>query len=446
MADGTNGVTRRDFLAKTATVVAAASVMSRYARGQDGLPANEKLNLAGIGVGGMGFHDLRNFAGLGHNIVALCDVDRAHAAKALAEFPKAKVYSDFRVMFEQQKDIDGVVVATPDHLHAIVAITAMKHGKHVYGEKPLAHSVYETREMARIARETKLATQMGNQGQASEEARVTIEMIQSGAIGTVTEVHAWSNRTPDISRRGIPRPSDTPPVPDSLNWDLWLGPSPVRPYNPIYLPFHWRGWWDFGTGVLGDIGCHQLSTIFKCLKLGHPESVEACSTNWQQGPEIANETAPLASTVRFRFAASADHGPLQITWYDGGMQPTRPAELEPRRPFGVDDGILYVGDKGKMLGHRLIPETRMAEYGKPERKLPRSPGHYQEWIAACKGGPAAGANFVDHAAHLAEVILLGNVAIRMNGKLAWDGEAGRFTDCDEANALLNPPYRKGWVL
>ena len=446
MADSASGVTRRDFLTKTATVVAAASVMPRHVFGQGQIPANEKLNLAGVGVGGMGSHDIRSFAELGHNIVALCDVDRAHAAKIFSDFPKAKVYSDFRQMLEQQKDIDGVVVATPDHLHAIVAITAMKHGKHVYGEKPLAHSVHETREMARIARETKLATQMGNQGQASEEARVTMEMIQSGAIGTVTEVHAWSNRKPDISRRGIARPGDTPPVPETLNWDLWLGPSPERPYHPIYLPFHWRGWWDFGTGVLGDIGCHQLSTVFKCLKLGHPASVEACSTNWQQGPEIAAETAPLASVVRFRFPASADHGPLQINWYDGGMQPTRPEELERQRPFAIDDGILYVGDKGKMLGHRLIPETRMAEFGKPERKLPRSPGHYQEWIAACKGGPPAGSNFVDHAAHLAEVILLGNVAIRMNGKLSWDGEAGRFTDCDEANALLNPPYRKGWVL
>ena len=244
----------------------------------------------------------------------------------------------------------------------------------------------------------------------------------------------------------VSRATDTPPVPETLNWDLWLGPAPERPYHPIYLPFHWRGWWDFGTGVLGDIGCHQLSAIFKCLKLGHPQTVEACSTNWQQGPGIANETAPLASIVRFSFAASANHGPLQIVWYDGGMQPPRPEELEPGRPFAINDGILYVGDKGKMLGHRLIPETRMAEFGRPEKTLPRSPGHYQEWIAACKGGPPAGSNMVDHAAHLAEVILLGNVAIRVNGKLTWDEAAGRFSDCDEANALLNPPYRTGWTL
>jgi len=446
MADLLTGITRRDFLAKTATLAAATAVLPGRGRAQNATPANEALNLAGIGVGGMGFHDVRSLADLGCNIVALCDVDQAHAARAFKEFPKAKVYSDFRVMFEQQKDIDAVVVATPDHLHAMAAVTAMKHGKHVYCEKPLAHSIHEARTMAQVARETGVATQMGNQGQASEEARVTIEMIRGGAIGTLTEVHAWSNRKPDICPRGMARPADTPPVPETLNWDLWLGPAQERPYHPIYLPFRWRAWWDFGTGVLGDIGCHQLSTLFKGLKLGHPQTIEACSTNWQQGPEIANETAPLASIVRFRFAPTADHGPVQIIWYDGGMQPTRPEELEAGRPFAVNDGIMYVGDKGKMLGHRLIPETRMADFGKPEKTLPRSPGHYQEWLAACKGGPAAGANMVDHAAHLAEVILLGNVAIRMNAKLTWDGEAGRFTDGDEANALLNPPYRSGWTL
>ncbi len=446
MVPDSTGITRRDFLARTATVAAAAGVLQRPARGQNRPPPSETLNIAGVGVGGMGFHDVSSLAGLGCNVVALCDVDRAHAARAFREFPKARVYTDFRQMLDRQKDIDAVVVATPDHLHAVVAVTAMRYGKHVYCEKPLAHSVHEARVMAQVARETGVATQMGNQGQASEEARVTLEMIQAGAIGAVTEVHAWSNRKPDICQRGMARPADTPPVPDTLHWDLWLGPAPERPYHPIYLPFRWRAWWDFGTGVLGDIGCHQLSTIFKGLKLGHPESVEACSTNWQQGPEVAGETAPLASIVRFRFPATADHGPLQIVWYDGGMQPPRPEELEPGRPFAVNDGILYVGDKGKMLGHRLIPESRMAEFGRPEKTLPRSPGHYQEWIAACKGGPPAGSNFVDHAAHLAEVVLLGNAAIRVNGKLAWDGVQGRFTDCEEANAFLNPPYRAGWTL
>ena len=287
---------------------------------------------------------------------------------------------------------------------------------------------------------------MGNQGQATEGARLVQEMILDGAIGHVREIHAWSNRKPDISPRGIARPKDTPPVPDGLNWDLWLGPSPERPYHPCYLPFRWRGWWDFGSGVLGDIACHQLSTAFKALKLGHPTSVEACSTNWQRPDEISNETAPLASIVRFRFPAAADRPGLDIVWYDGGMRPPRPEELEPERGFGVNDGICYVGDKGKILGHRLIPETRMREYGKPPRVLPRSPGHYREWINACKGGDPAGSSFVDHAAHLAEVVMLGNIAIRTNRKLDWDPATQTFPNCKEADAFVNPPRRQGWGL
>jgi predicted dehydrogenase len=434
---------RRQFIA--AAGAAAFTIVPRHVLGGEGqTPPSQKLNIAGIGIGGMGFGDLQNVKS--ENVVALCDVDQRHAAKAFQAFPNAKVHTDFRKMLETQKDIDAVMIATPDHLHAVISMTALKLGKHVYCQKPLTHSVYEARMIGQAAKEAKVATQMGNQGQASEEARLLCEMIRDGAIGQVREVHAWSNRKPDISPRGIPRPKETPAVPASLNWDLWVGPSPMRPYHPCYLPFAWRGWWDFGTGVLGDIGCHQLSAIFKCLKLGDPASVEACSTNWQQRPEIADETAPLASMTRYHFEADANHGPVDIIWYDGGMKPPRPDELEPGRRFAEGDGNLYVGDKGKILDHRIIPESRMKEYKLPARTLPRSPGHYQEWLAACKGGKPAGSSFVDHAAHLAEVVLLGNIAIRANQKLRWDPENMRFPNCPEADKFVNPPYREGWSL
>ena len=441
----TTNTSRRRFLRTAGLAAGVMIVPSHVLGGVVGQVApSEKLNIAGIGVGGMGFGDLKNLAS--ENVVAICDVDRRMVNRAMREWPGAKVHSDFRRMLEEQKDIDSVVIATPDHLHAIPTMMAMRMGKHVHCQKPLTHSVYEARAIGKAARECKVATQMGNQGQAGEEARVVREMIMAGAIGELREIHAWSNRRPDISQRGIARPKETPAVPDYLDWDLWVGPSPMRPYHPCYLPFSWRGWWDFGTGVLGDIGCHQLSTAFKLLKLGHPTSVEASSTNWQLPEEISRETAPVASVVRYKFAAGEGHGPIEIVWYDGGIKPPRPEELEPGRKFGESDGIMYVGTKGKMLGSRLIPETRQKEYGAPPKLLARSPGHYKEWVDACKGGKAAGSNFADHAAHLAEVVLLGNIAIRVNDRLEWDGENLRVKNNEAANGLINPPYREGWRL
>jgi predicted dehydrogenase len=287
---------------------------------------------------------------------------------------------------------------------------------------------------------------MGNQGQASEEHRLMAELIWAGAIGTPREVHAGSNRFPPITPRGMARPVETPPVPATLNWDLWVGPSPMRPYHPTYHPFAWRPWWDFGSGVLGDIGCHELSPAFKALKLGHPDWIEACSTNHQVPPEIAREVAPSASIVRWHFPALGDQPEITITWWDGGLKPPRPDELETDRKFGDDDWVMVVGDKGRMLRHRLIPDSKARDFGKPPRRLERSPGHYAEWIGACKGGPPAGSNFVDHAAHLAEVVLLGNIAIRTGEKLYWDDKALKFTNSDRANGLINPPYREGWSL
>ncbi len=440
----THSVNRREAIAAGAAA-AAWTIVPRHVLGGEGqTPPSEKLNIAGVGVGGMGSGDIRAVAS--ENIVALCDVDQRALDRNAPQFPKAKLYRDFRKMLETQKDIDAVMVATPDHNHAVVSMMAIKLGKHVHCQKPLTHSVYEARMLAKAAQEAKVATQMGNQGQASEEARLIAETIWSGAIGTVREVHAGSNRYPPISPRGIPRPRETPPVPEGLDWDLWLGPAPERPYHPCYHPFSWRGWWDFGTGVLGDIGCHQFSAVFKALRLGHPAWVDACSSNHQCPPEIANETAPLSSITRWYFPAEGDRAAVTLYWWDGGLKPPRPEELEPGRPFAEGDWLLIVGDQGKMLGHRIIPEAKAQQVGRPPRVLPRSPGHYQEWINACKGGEPAGSNFVDHAAHLAEVVLLGNISIRLKEKLYWDGPNLRFTNSDEANALVNPPYRTGWSL
>ncbi|OHB72081.1 MAG: hypothetical protein A2V70_20955 [Planctomycetes bacterium RBG_13_63_9] len=434
---------RRQFLAGTAGV-ATFTIVPRHVLGAPGVPsANNKLNIASVGIGGMGSGDVRSVPS--ENIVALCDVDGSALERNAKQFPDAKLHTDFRKMLETQKDIDAVMIATPDHAHAVVTMMALGMGKHVFCQKPLTHSVQEALEVAKAAKEAKVATQMGNQGQATEAARLVCEYIDAGAIGKVREIHSWSNRRPDISPRGIPRPKDTPPVPAHLDWDLWLGPAPKRPYHPCYHPFAWRGWWDFGTGVLGDIGCHNLSAAFKALKLGWPESVEACSTHWNAPPEIKDETAPLASIVTFRFAAEGDRGEIMIHWYDGGMMPPLPKEVGARNIF-QNDGTLIVGDEGMLLGAQLLPEAKARVFGKPPQKLPRSPGHYQEWIDACKGGKPAGSNFVDHAGHLAAVVLMGNIAIRTQEKLYWDAEKQQFANSEAANRLLHPPYREGWSL
>lgn len=434
---------RRTFVQGAGTA-ALFSIVPSHVLGLGAQPsANEKLNIALIGAGGMGAGDIRSVKS--ENIVALCDVDRHALDRNAKDFPQAKLHTDFRKMLEEQKDIDAVMIATPDHTHAVISIMAMKLGKHVHCQKPLTHSVYEARMMAKVARESKVATQMGNQGQASESARLIVENIRSGALGKITEIHAGSNRFPPISPRGIRRPQETPSVPPHLDWDLWLGPAPSRPYHPTYHPFAWRGWWDFGTGVLGDIGCHQLSAVFKALKLGHPSSVEASSSNHQVPPEIANETAPVSSITRWTFPAEGDHGPLTITWWDGGLKPPQPEEFE-GPGFAENDWLLVVGDKGKMYGDKIIPKKRAQEVGAPPRLVERSPGHYIEWLQACKGGKPGGSNFTDHAAHLAEVVLLGNIAIRTKQKLLWDGPNLRVTNSDAANQLINPPYRAGWSI
>jgi len=441
-----HGMSRREFVG----AVAAFSFVPRHVLGGRGhKPPSDKLNIAGVGVGGRGASDLQAVSS--ENIVVLCDVDWRHAAGTFRRYPRAKKYKDFRVMLEKEdKNIDAVVVATPDHVHAPASMMAIKMGKHVYCEKPLTHSVYEARQLAEAARKAGVATQMGNQGQASEQTRLMCEMIWSGAIGPVREVHVWTDR-PNRGLnsvywpQGVDRPKETPPVPDGLDWDLWLGPAPERPYHPAYVPFKWRGWWDFGTGALGDIGCHALDPVFRALKLKAPVSVEAICTL------VNTETYPLASVVHYEFAARGDMPACRVVWYDGGMRPPRPAELEPGRQIG-SNGKLFIGDDGKMLEERLIPESRMKEYGKPPRVLERSPGHHVEWIEACKGGKPAGSNF-DHAGPLAEAVLLGNVSLRPElkeivnrQKLLWDPEKFEITNVPEANRFLRREYRRGWTL
>jgi len=445
-------ITRRDFMGAAAAVAAFTVVPRHVLGGPRQIPPSEKPNIASIGAGGRASGDIEAVSS--QNIVALCDVDWRNANGTFRRYPNARKYKDYREMLEKEdKNIDAVVVATPDHHHAPASIMAMKMDKHVYCEKPLTHTVYESRMMAKIAREHKVATQMGNQGQASEGTRLMCETIWDGAIGQVREVHVWTDRPINgINKwywpQGIDRPKGEDPIPDTLDWNLWIGPAPMRPYvgNRTYNPFVWRGWWDFGTGALGDIACHSLDPVFRALKLGHPTSVAACCTL------VNNETYPVASRITYEFPARGDMAPVRVHWYDGGMKPPRPLELEAGRSWDTN-GTLFVGDDGKMLGNRLIPESRQREYGKPPQKLERSPGHHQEWIDACKGGKPAGSNFPDHAGLLAQVVLLGNICLRppikekmTQMKLLWDGDAMKITNLPEANQYLTKEYRQGWSI
>ncbi len=461
---------RRRFLqqlAVTSASVAAFPAFLAHARGA-GAP-NRKLNLAAIGIGGQGSSDLREMES--QNIVALCDVDPNHAGRTFKKYPNARRFVDFRKMLEEVKEIDAVVVATPDHLHAFAAMEAMRHGKHVYCEKPLTHSVWEARQLAQAARQFKVVTQMGNQGQASDQTRRLCEWVWSGVIGSVREVHAWTDRPSrglfdEYWPQGVNRPSDTPKPPEGMDWDLWIGPAPMRPYHPAYHPFRWRGWWDFGTGALGDIGCHSLDSVFRALKLGAPVSIQAASTRTNK------DSFPLGSMVTFRFpardASIQEHNrhvsglsgsragamampPCKLVWYDGGLRPPRPENL----PDGImmgDNGRLLIGDEGFILNQSVFPEARAKLAAEVPASLPKSAGHHQEFLDACKGGPPAGSNF-DWAGPLAEAVLLGNVALRVQLRedltlqgLQWDSVNLRVSNLEEANSFVRREYRQGWKL
>jgi len=453
-----NDISRRAFIATVAAgaVLTATPVRVNAARVVPRkLSPNEKLNIAAIGIGGMGHANIKACAS--ENIVALCDVDDAKAAPVFNEHPNATRYRDFRKLLEAEaNNIDAVIIATPDHTHAVIAMMAIAMGKHVYCQKPLAHSVHEARALAKAAREAKVQTQMGNQGHSSNAIRRVCEWIEDGAIGPVREVHAWSDRPvggdPWSDFPIMKRPDETPPVPDTLDWDLWLGPAKARPYHPIYHPLTWRGFWDFGTGALGDMGCHILDPAFWALKLGAPTCVEATTTHYEK--EVAEETYPRAAIIRYQFPERHGMPPLSLTWYDGRLLPPFPRDFDPRQRFD-GNGALFVGDKGSILhgshgagGLRLLPKDLARDYKQPKETIRRvkDENHEQDWIRACKDGEAASSTFA-YGAALTEMVLLGVLAMRVKDRpLFWDGENMRFTNDEAANAYLNPPYREGWAL
>ena len=431
-------MSRRDFMGVAAATV-AFTVVPRHVLGGRGRTApSEKLNVACIGISGMGGSDVGQMSG--ENIIALCDVDWKHAAGTFERHPDAKKYRDFRKMLEKEdKNIDAVTVSTPDNLHAVAAMAAIKRGKHVYCQKPLAHDIYEVRKLTEAAREHNVMTQMGIQIHAEPAVKRVAEIIKSGLIGKVRKVDIFSNK----NWGGGTRPTESMPVPDTLDWDLWLGPAPWRPYHKTYLPGEWRRWWDFGTGTLGDMGCHIIDPVWWALDLGYPTSVEA------KPGEFNDETYPKATSVRWEFPARGDLPPVTVTWNDGDRRPPLPEDFEPGRKLPGQGG-LYYGDKGTLLAPhmgnpRLIPEEKMKGFEMPEPFLGRGENHYQQWINACKGGPKPTADF-DYSGPLSETILFGNVAARAGKKLLWDGPNLKVTNAPEANEYLRREYRKGWTL
>ena len=447
-------ISRRKFLMGASTSAATFTILQ--AGSARTYAANEKLNIASIGAGGRGTINIRDTSS--QNILVLCDVDFERVSESFAkhdglEIPNAKRYADYRVMLdEMDSKIDAVIVSTPDHSHFHASMAAIRRGKHVYCEKPLTHSIWEARELTRAAREAGVATQMGNQAQADKETRIVQEYVIDNAIGPIREAHIWTDRPSrglfdEYWPQGVSRPVDTPAVPKTMSWDLWIGPAPMRPYHPIYAPFKWRGRWDFGTGALGDMGCHYFDPVVRALKLKAPTSVEAVSTR------VNEETYPLGSTVTLQFSARGDMPPVRVKWYDGGLRPARPSALKEGDVMGAN-GVMLVGDEGVLLSDwddwRMFPEELAKDYGTPPKVLPRSPGHHEEWIQACKGGPKAGSNF-DWAGPLSEGVLLGNIALRSQLRddltrksLNWDSEKMTFTNHDSANQFLRREYRDGW--
>ncbi len=400
---------------------------------------NEKLNIACIGCGGQGGSDLGNVKG--ESIVALCDVDEARAADSFKAYPSVPKYADFRKMLEQ-KDIEAVTVSIPDHLHATAASMAIKMGKHVYCQKPLTHNVFEARYLTELAAKHKVATQMGTQGHSFPQHARLVELIQSGAIGHVTEVHVITDRAANWWPQGMTEPpSGSPPVPSTLNWDLWLGPTAERVYNPAYLPFIWRGWWDFGTGALGDMACHLMDPVYWSLKLKFPTAIEA------QSDPVSRFSPPKSATITWEFPKRGDLPPVKLVWYDGGRKIPTDILEGAKCP---DNGSVFIGDKGKLIVEHgndavLWPEARFKGYKAPDPTLPRSPGHHREWINAAKTGTPTGSNFA-FAGPMTESILLGNVALRVGKKIKYDARHMSCPGCPEADQYIRYEYRNGWAL
>jgi predicted dehydrogenase len=505
-------VSRRKFLAQGAAAAIGVSIVPRRVLGGAGyVPPSDKVNIAFIGVGAQGLRVMLHFLKEPDvQGVAVCDVNRTGAnypqwathefcnsvrkllgvdsgwdwlspdqpialthslvvTSGLAgrepcqkivdgyygsqqrsgQYHGCSAYTDFRELLEKQKDLDAVVVGTTDNLHAAVSVAAMKQRKHVFCQKPLTHTIYEARRVAEVARETGVATQIAVGNQASEATRLLCEWIWDGAIGPVREVANWSSRP--FWPQGIERPKGAETVPEGLDWNRWLGPAPERPFHTAYLPFVWRGWCDFGCGALGDMGSYSFDTIFRVLRLEAPISVDASSS------ERYEETYPQTSMIQFNFAARGDMPPVKFTWYDGGLKPARPEELEEERALKVEgeeleEGLLFTGERGKILcgfsgaNPRLIPEAKMKGYKQPAKSLPRSPGNEREWLDACKGGKQKpGGNF-EFSGMVTETLLLGNVAIRAGQKLDWDRSNLKVTNSAAAQKFVRPERRSGWEL
>jgi predicted dehydrogenase len=462
-----SGPSRRKFL-ETATAAGIFTILPRHVLAGSGQPApSDTLHVAIIGTGGQGVVNMKSlFQEEDVRIIALADpneesdyskyyyggtagrlparklVNETYQKKDGDNFKPCRDYVDFRELLEKEKEIDAVLVATPDHSHAFVTLAALQLKKHVYCEKPLCHSIYEVQKVVAAAKEAKVATQMGNYGHSGEGLRLFCEWIWDGAIGPVHEVHAWAVFPPlnDLKER----PAEIVPVPSGLNWDLWLGPASERPYHPAYTPVTWRAWHEFGTGMMGDFACHHLDPAFAALKLDYPASIEASFFG------AGKETYPYASVIYTDFPARGDQPPVRIYWYDGGLLPPTPEELGSSRKLGPH-GILMIGEKGKILGGgwsqspRLIPEKAMQDYKRPPKTLRRVKGHHRDWINACKGGEPSSANF-EAMGRMVEVVLMGAIAERVGGKLYWDKASGQFSNSLKANAIVKPQFRKGWEI
>jgi predicted dehydrogenase len=443
-------LTRRNFLVAAGTAATAFTIVPARVLGAGGeTPPSERLNIAGIGVGGMGAGDIGAVAP-NNNIVALCDVDSRQAGATFKKFPAAKQYRDFRKMFdEMEKGIDAVVVATPDHCHAVAAMAAIKRGKHVYCEKPLAHSVYEVRQLMQAAQAHKVVTQLGNQGHSFDSIRDFCEWIWDGAIGNVHTIHAGCAAV-NSGLDQLPYLSEKHEAPPTLDWDLWLGPAQWRPYHPAYLPGSWRGWVPFGNGTVGDWTCHVVDPVFWALDLGAPATIQASVKNYD--PKAQGDAFPKGEIITYEFPAKGKRGPITMYWYSGTERIPRPEVLD-KDDKVVETGAVVLGDKGAIMygshgagGVRLIPGAKADAYKRPAKTIPRVREHHWDWLRAIRNGTKAGSDFA-YGGPLTEIAMLGVIAIKLAGtKLQWDARRQRFTNCPEANQFVNPPYRAGWKL
>ena len=461
---------RRNFIKSTSLVSAGFFIVPRHVLGRGFVAPSDKLNIAGIGVGGKGSSDLAEFSKSPNvNIVALCDVDDRQAVKSRTAFTKAKYYKDFREMLEKEKkNIDAVSVSTPDHTHAVAALAAMQLGKHVYVQKPLTHDIYEARMLTKAAERYKVVTQMGNQSASGDGVRKMTEWYKAGLIGEAVDIYCWTNRP--VWSQGFGKPTTKDEVPPELDWKLWLGPNEFEEYHKEYVPFNWRGYHSFGTGALGDMGCHIIDPAFKTVGLGYPSEVECSVANlYEKGrtPSYHPESFPAASTLKLKFPGKNGSKDVSLHWMDGGIMPDRPEELSPEEQMGDSGGgAIIIGTKGKMMcsvygnNPQLLPTSRTKENVLPETIARVPEGHYLQWVNACIAGYGKKqlSSSFDYAGPLTETILMGNLALRSwnikndkgaftgRKKLLWDAENMKITNFDEANQFVKREYKNNYSL